>query len=140
MKKNNWTCKKNYIYVNFTFLFLTIYVILFPLISTPMGKIIPHFNECPYLRMTGRPCPLCGGTRYIQNLPQMFNDITYLFHPFGIIMIVIFIDFLFRIYNLITIKKEKIEKFIKRDIYIHLILLLCFFIYEITFVIIQQKN
>lgn len=127
--------KKNYIYVNISFLSLVIYIILFPIIEAPIKKVFPMFNECTYLRMTGKPCPLCGGTRYIKNLPRVFEDITYLFHPFGIIMIFIFFEFIYRIYNLITIKKEKTQRYIKIDILIHLIELICFSFYEIIFLI-----
>ena len=140
MKKIVTFLKKNYIYVNITFLCLTIYVILFPIISIPMGQILPHFNECPYLRITGKPCPLCGGTRYIQGLPKIFTDITYLYHPFGVIIIVIFCEFLFRVYNIITRKKEKGMKWVEKDLIVHLILLICLNLYEIIFLILQQKK
>ena len=92
--------KKNYIYVNITFILISIYIILFPIIQIPIKAIFPRFNECTYLRTTGKPCPLCGGPRYIQNLPKVFDDITYLFSPFGIIMICIFLEIIYRIYNL----------------------------------------
>ena len=140
MKKIVNFVKKNYIYVNITFICLIIYVILFPMISIPMGKIFPHFNECSYLRITGKPCPLCGGTRYIQGLPKVFTDITYILNPFGAIMVVIFCEFLFRLYNLTTLKKEKSEKWIENDITVHLLLLICLNLYEIIFIILQQKK
>lgn len=127
--------KKNYIYVNLTFLLLTIYIILFPIIAIPIKTIFPNFNECTYLRITGKPCPLCGGTRYIQNLPKAFTDITYLFHPFGIIILFIIGENLFRMYQIITRKKEKTKKQIEIDILIHLIILTCFSIYELIFLI-----
>lgn len=127
--------KKNYIYVNITFILISIYIILFPIIQIPIKTIFPRFNECTYLRTTGKPCPLCGGTRYIQNLPKVFDDITYLFSPFGIIMICIFLEIIYRIYNLTKRKKEKTEKYIKIDITIHLIELIALALYEIVFLI-----
>lgn len=127
--------KKNYIYVNITFLLLAVYIILFPIIATPIKAIFPNFNECTYLRVTGKPCPLCGGTRYIQNLPEVLEDITYLFHPFGVIIIFILGEIIFRIYNILTIKKDKTERYIKIDITIHLIAFICFSMYEIVFLI-----
>ncbi len=127
--------KKNYIYVNITFLLLTIYIILFPIISIPIKTIFPQFNECTYLRITGKPCPLCGGTRYIQNLPKVFTDITYLYHPFGIIIIFIFVESIYRIYNILTRKKEKTEQYIEIDIFMHLLGLICLSLYEIIFLI-----
>ena len=127
--------KKNYIYVNITFILISIYIILFPIIQIPIKTIFPRFNECTYLRTTGKPCPLCGGTRYIQNLPTVFDDITYLFSPFGIIMICIFLEIIYRIYNLTKRKKENTEKYIKIDITIHLIELIALALYEIIFLI-----
>lgn len=140
MNKINHFVKKNYIYVNITLLLLTIYIILFPIIAIPIKAIFPQFNECTYLRTTGKPCPLCGGTRYIQNLPTVFYDITYLFHPFGIIMFIILCENIFRIYNLMTRKKEKTEKWIERDIFIHLLFIICFSLYEIVFLLLEQKS
>lgn len=135
MKKIISIIKKNYIYVNITFLLLTIYIILFPIIAIPIQAVFPQFNQCTYLRVTGKPCPLCGGTRYIQNLPHAIQDITYLFHPFGVIMLFILCENIFRIYNLITRKKEKSKKYIETDLLIHLIALTCFSLYEIIFII-----
>ena len=129
--------KKNYIYINVTFMLLVIYIILFPIIETPMKQIIPNFNECIYLKTTGKPCPLCGGTRYIKNLPNAFTDITYLFHPFGVMMIILFIEFIYRIYCIITRKKERTSKVIKIDLIIHLLILLAFILYEVIFFITQ---
>lgn len=125
--------KKNYIYVNITLLFFCIYVILFPIIAIPIKTIFPTFNECTYLKVTGKPCPLCGGTRYIQNLPKAFTDITYLFHPFGIIMLFLLFEIIYRMYQILTRKKEKTEKQIKIDFCIHLFALLCFSLYELLF-------
>lgn len=125
--------KKNYIYVNITFFLLTIYIILFPIIAIPIKSIFPQFNECTYLKMTGKPCPLCGGTRYIQNLPKAFSDITYLFHPFGIIMLVIVGESIFRMYHIITRKKKKSKTYIELDVIIHLFIFVCFVSYEIIF-------
>lgn len=111
------------------------YVILFPIISIPIKNIFPEFGQCTYLRITGEPCPLCGGTRYIQNLPQVFKDITYLFHPFGVIVMFVMFEFIFRIYNLV--KKKNEMKLIKIDIVIHIVAVTMFFIYEITYFIIK---
>ena len=130
--------KKNYIYFNVIFLLLIIYIILFPIIEEPMKQVIPNFNECPYLRATGKPCPLCGGTRYIKNFPAVFTDITYLFHPFGVMMIVIFLETIFRTYNVITRKKQRSDRWIKIDFYIHIALAICFLTYAIGFFIMQK--
>lgn len=123
--------KKNYKVLNIIFLLLSMYVILFPIISIPIKNIFPQFGQCTYLRVTGEPCPLCGGTRYIQNLPHVFQDIKYLFHPFGVIVMFVIFEFIFRMYNLI--KKRNELKLIKIDIIIHIIAVTMFFIYEITY-------
>ena len=130
--------QKNYIFVNVTFLILALYVIFFPIIEIPFKKIIPSFNECPYLKITGKPCPLCGGTRYIKNLPQAVanKDITYLFHPFGIIIIFLIFEIIFRTYNIVTRKKEKKEKLIAIDLIIHLIALILL----LTYIIVKFMN
>lgn len=133
MNKIIYFIKKNYIYVNITLLLFTIYIILFPIIATPIKAIFPQFNECTYLRTTGKPCPLCGGTRYIQNLPKAWEDITYLFHPFGIIILFIIGENLFRIYQILTRKQEKTKKQVEIDLLIHLIALLTFSLYELIF-------
>lgn len=130
--------KKNYIYVNITILLFCIYVILFPIIAIPIKAIFPTFNECTYLRVTGKPCPLCGGTRYIQNLPKVFTDIAYLCHPFGIIMLFLLFEIIYRTYQILTRKKEKTEKQIKIDFCIHLFALLCFSLYELIFLLITS--
>lgn len=129
--------KKNYIYVNTTFLLLAVYIILFPIIAIPIKSIFPNFNECTYLRVTGKPCPLCGGTRYIQNLPKVFENITYLFHPFGVIIIFILFEIIFRTYNILTRKNKKSEKYIRIDIFIHFIAFIAFSMYEIIYLIIN---
>lgn len=127
--------KKNYIYVNITFLFLSIYIILFPIIAIPVKAIFPQFNECTYLRVTGNPCPLCGGTRYIQNLPKVFSDITYLLHPFGAVIIFVIFEIVYRIFNIITRKKVKTDRWIRIDIFIHLMAIISLSLYEIIYLI-----
>ena len=130
--------KKNYIYLNIISLILAIYIIFFPLISDLITPIFPNLFECAYLKATGKPCPLCGGTRYIKSFNNVFKDITYLFNPFGFIVIFVLLEILFRAYNLITIKKDKSAKYIDIDITIHLIVLNIFFIYECIFLILQN--
>lgn len=125
--------RKNYKAVNIVFLVLSCYVILFPIIIIPMKSVIPQFGECAFLKMTGKPCPLCGGTRYIAGIPYNLTNIKYFIHPFGIMILFIIFEFFFRIYNLI--KKKNSLKLIKIDIIIHIIAIILFFTYEILFFI-----
>ena len=125
--------RENYKAINIVFLVLSCYVILFPIIILPMKNLVPQFGECAFLKMTGHPCPLCGGTRYIANLPNNFTNIEYLIHPFGAMISFIIFEFFFRIYNLVKCKNSL--KLIKIDIIIHVIAIILFYIYEILFFI-----
>lgn len=125
--------EKSYIYFNIVFLILSIYVILFPIIITLLKAIIPSFGICPYLRITGNPCPLCGGTRYIANIFQIFKNPSYLISPFGVIIICILFEIIFRIW--VLIKKLYTKKIIIFDIIYHSIIFIIFITYEITFFI-----
>lgn len=130
--------KKNYMYVNITFLLLAIYIILFPLIAAVMEKINPNITKCTYLMITEKPCPLCGGTRYIRELYHNIFNIKYYIHPFGFMMLFFFFELIFRIYNLVTKNKQKSTKYINIDIIIHLTAIDIFFIYEFLFILIQN--
>jgi len=135
--KVNENTKKHYIYLNIVSLLLSIYVMFFPFISKMLTKLIPQFGVCPYLKMTGNPCPLCGGTRYIEGIGQALKDPTYLLHPFGVIIICVVLELIFRVIILIKRNKlNKLNKIIKYDIIIHSILLILFIGYEIMFFII----
>lgn len=128
--------KKNYVYVNITLIILAIYVIFFPVISLAIEKINPSLTKCVYLQITGKECPLCGGTRYIKNISTVFTDVTYLFNFFGVILFVILFNIIFRISNLIRIKQGKnMEKTMIIDIIIHTILLCCYIAYEVVFIV-----
>lgn len=128
---------KNYMHINIVSLLLGIYVILYPFISKILQKINPGFGICPYLAMTGKNCPLCGGTRYIANISKAFSDIKYLFHPFGIIVLAILFEICFRIYILIK-KKYYSKKIMKFDIIYHIIVTILFFGYEVIFLLSQN--
>ncbi len=125
--------KKNYKIMNILMLCLCIYAFFLPIISKILEKILPGLTRCPFLMITGKPCPLCGGTRFIEGLPNVFKDITYIFNFFGIVIIIILIEFIFRIINLC--KKEHSDKLMNIDIIIHIILVCTFFLYEIIYTI-----
>ena len=135
MKQNK--IKKSYIYLCRTILLLAIYVLFFPIISIPIKKLFPSFGICPYLSLTGNPCPLCGGTRYLENLGQALKDWHYLVCPFGFMIIFVLFEIVFRIIILIVYRKNEQKKINKNliivDIIIHVIAVISFLIYEITF-------
>lgn len=128
---------KHYMAINILMLGLAIYIILFPIISIPIKKVVPSFGICPYLQMTGQPCPLCGGTRYFANIFEAFQDIRYLWNPFGIMAIIILLEIIFRVKNIIDIKKGRnYQKTIKIDIITTSGIIIAFFLYEILYFII----
>lgn len=128
--------QKNYISLSIVFLLLGVYVIFFPFISNFIAKWIPNFGKCPYLSITGHPCPLCGGTRYIANLPTTFHNPAYLLNPFGIICIGILLEIFFRIFAIFyTLNHTNIKKLIISDFLLHVFYLLCFGFYEICFLL-----
>ena len=127
--------KKNYMILNILILG---YVAFYPLICSLIQKVIPQFGLCTYLATTGKPCPLCGGTRYFANIFEAFQHIDYLWHPFGVMAIVLFLEFIFRIKNIIDLKREKdCTKTIIIDIITSTIIVIAFFTYEILFFIIN---
>lgn len=130
---------KNYKIVNIVILGLILYMLLFPQISIILEKIMPNSTKCPYLTITGRECPLCGGTRYIKNIKMAFKDVTYLFNFFGFIVIGAFLDGIFRIVNLCKANNEKyISKVMIPDMAIHIFCMVLFLCYEITFIMVNK--
>ena len=128
--------EKNYMYISVTFLLLAVYVVLFPFIAKGLETISPTLTQCQYKRITGKDCPLCGGTRYMRGLGQVFSNPGYLVHPFGLMMIGIAFELIFRIFCIYAIrKKKKLKGIIIFDIIIHTIIVIMFFYYEILFVL-----
>lgn len=136
MEKNK-KIYKNYIYINGILLVLSIYVIFFPYIAKIMGKILPSFTKCAYLSVTGKYCPLCGGTRYFANLGKIGSDPGYLWNPFGIIVVAVIMEILFRSFSLVylNIRKTVNKKLVIFDVIFHVIEIILFITYEITFFI-----
>ena len=125
--------KKEYININITLICIYVYVLfVFPTISPLLEKISPLLTKCPYLNLTGKPCPLCGGTRFLQNIGNVFYDIHYILNRFGVIALLIVLEIVFRIINIV--KKEDRERIILLDIIIHIFLLTIYIIYSIYFI------
>lgn len=133
--------KKIYLNFNYTILFLAIYIVCFPIVGKLLGLISPYFTKCIYKEITGNPCPLCGGTRYIANLKNAIKDPSILLHPFGFIMIFVFINLIFRIWCIRYIKKDgkNIKKIMIYDALVLVLVAIIFFTYEILFVINQYN-
>ena len=133
MKRILQGIEKNYKKINITILCICIYILLFyPLVSKIMEHISPTLTQCSYMQLTGKPCPLCGGTRFLRNIKNVFYDIHYVFNIFGLIILILLMEIIFRIINLKT--KQKKESIIKCDIIIHLVLFNIYIAYVIYYI------
>ena len=125
--------KKNYKIINIVRLCICILILLLPQVLNVLEKISPTLVRCPYLELTGKPCPLCGGTRFIKNIKNSLNDISYFLNFFGIIIITVFLEIIFRITNIL--KKDYSNKLIKVDMVLHILIFISYLTYEICFII-----
>lgn len=141
LKENVESYKKIYLNFNYTILFFAIYIISYPIVSKIIGIFFPFLSKCIYKELTGRPCPLCGGTRYIANLKNVFSDPSIILKPFGIIMLFVFFNLIFRIWCIYYIKKDgkNIKNIIIADFIMLLTVVIVFFTYEILFIINQYS-
>lgn len=141
LKENVESYKKIYLNFNYTILFFAIYIISYPIVSKIIGIFFPFLSKCIYKELTGRPCPLCGGTRYIANLKNVFSDPSIILQPFGIIMLFVFFNLIFRIWCIYYIKKDgkNIKNIIISDFILLLTVVIVFFTYEILFIINQYS-
>ena len=127
---------KNYMYINIVALLLSVYVIFFPFFSKLLNLISKDLTKCTYKSLSGKNCPLCGGTTYIEGLYSNFINIKYWFNPFGFMIIFILFEISFRIFCLSKIYKQKINnKIIYFDIIIHSLFLVLFLGYEMYFIL-----
>lgn len=121
--------RKNYNIFNITILGLCIYVIFFPLISEMLEYLFPGITKCPYLTITGKPCPLCGGTRFFKSLS---NSLTLNNLFFVVILNILIFEIIFRTVNII--KKRYSRAKIEFDIALHIFFFLGYIFYEIWFI------
>lgn len=125
--------KINYKIINIVLLCISIFILLLPIVLEILEKFSPVLTRCPYLELTGKPCPLCGGTRFLKNVKNSFNDLSYFFNFFGIIICIVLFQIAFRTINIF--KKTYSDKLIKTDIFVHILIFVAYTIYEICFII-----
>ena len=129
--------KRNYIYLSITMLMLSLYIVFFPFFAKILNGISPNFTKCVYRSITGKPCPLCGGTRFIAGIKENLINISYFNSFFGYMIIFIFFEIIFRIFCIIyTSISKDIKKLVVLDILIHLLCFILFITYEVLFIII----
>lgn len=124
--------KSDYKIINIVILCICILILLLPKVLQILEYVSPVFVKCPYLQLTGKPCPLCGGTRFIKNIGSAINNLSYFLNFFGIIIIIIAMEIVFRTIN--VIKKQYKESVIKIDIILHIIIFIIYILYEIWFI------
>lgn len=124
--------KSDYKIINIVILCICILIIWLPKVLQILEYVSPVFVKCPYLQLTGKPCPLCGGTRFIKNIGSAINNPSYFLNFFGVIIIIIIMEIIFRTINII--KKEYKESVIKIDIILHIIIFITYVSYEIWFI------
>lgn len=127
--------KDNYKILNIISFGFCIFILIFPIVSKIMESISPILTLCPFLSITGKPCPICGGTRFIKGLPVAIanKNIKYMFNFFGIFVTIIFLEIVFRGIN--VFKKTYSDKIKNIDIIVHLLLVVMLIIYEIKYII-----
>ena len=129
--------KRNYIYLSITMLMLSLYIVFFPFFAKILNGISPNLTKCVYRSITGKPCPLCGGTRFIAGIKENLTNISYFNSFFGYMIVFIFFEIIFRIFCIIyTSISKDIKKLVVLDILIHLLCFILFITYEVLFIII----
>lgn len=128
--------KRNYIYLSITMLMLSLYIVFFPFFAKILNSISPNITKCVYRSVTGKPCPLCGGTRFIAGIKENLTNISYFNSFFGYMIIFIFFEIIFRIFCIIyTHISKDMKKLIVFDFVIHLLCFILFITYEVLFII-----
>jgi len=123
---------KIYTNINKVMVGIFIYFMSLPIISPIMSRLFPSFWVCPYLEITGKPCPFCGITR---DFDSLFHLQFQFINPLSIFMFcfVIF-ELIFRIVLLLKVKKYQ-KKLALFDILIHTLILGCIAIYVIVWLV-----
>ena len=127
---------KHYKTLNITLIGLGIYSICFPFLSKILELISPSLTKCAYKQITGNDCPLCGGTRFFNNILQNGFKFEYLFSPFGIMFLILIIELVSRTILLFNLKKIT-KKIIIIDLIWHILILISYFSYLIHFIVNQ---
>lgn len=114
---------------NKTIIILAISMIFLPVITYLIRLIFPNLIRCIYYEITYKPCPFCGFTTDIRNILKghiwayKYNLLSVPFLLGAIIEIIL------RIKLLQSNIKDKINKIIKIDLFIHITMFLLLLVY-----------
>lgn len=131
---------KQYVVINITFIFLALYFLNLPFISSVITTYTPIKVTCPFSKLTGKDCPYCGITAQIKELNEnsqkhttgkMDNtsnkiNLGYFLYYF------VYVEIVFRIIMIIIRKRVCIHIFYI-DFAIHSTLLMAFLINNIIY-------
>lgn len=128
--------KKNYMFLNITMFCLSLYIVLFPIFAKVLNHISPILTTCVYKNITGKLCPLCGGTRFISGIKDNIFNLSYFECPFGYMMFFIFFEIIYRLFLFIYLRTtNRIKGIVIFDIVIHSLCFLLFIVYEIIYLL-----
>jgi hypothetical protein len=122
--------KKNYKTVNLITLSFCIYLFIYPLIAKVLDTVTPGITDCAFKKITGIPCPFCGGTRYLTSLKNVFNDPSVLNSPFTIIIGLLIIQLIIKIYT--TINRDKLSDNFKKFDFIFTLSIIFYILLYVT--------
>ena len=125
--------KKNYFYINFTFMLLMLYALSLPCTSQYIKKYTPIKTSCTYRSLTKKNCPFCGITT---DFKRIFASKTINIQKNNPISVIIFCLFCLELISrtLFMILKNKINIIIiTLDIIMHFVLFICVFTWIIFF-------
>ena len=122
--------------VSIVILAVCIYFFLLPVISPLMERLLPKIWTCPFLRITGNPCPFCGITRGMGSIYSL--DIGSASTTALMAALIAVSETAFRILIVTfagSMKGRTIENIIMIDIICHLLLVISVTIYVIIYML-----
>lgn len=128
--------KRNYKIISLIILAFCIYFFILPFLAPLMEKIAPNLWTCPFLNVTGKPCPICGITRDIGNIYKL--DMNYV----GLISLVLFMLVILEtaarviiITFISSLRKKSLINIIRIDVVYHTLLVIMASVYVIMFLV-----
>lgn len=116
--------------ISIVILAVCIYFFLLPVISPLMEKLIPNIWTCPFLKLTGTPCPFCGITRGLENIYSFSMGNASTITLLAALMVVTETAFRIMIVTFMrSMRGKTMENLIVTDVICHLLLVISVTIY-----------